>query len=66
MSKLASIVLVIVKVNECVQQFSAEDAVAGGYATGGRHENIDFERYLPCVKKGSKTSYFQQRGFYVG
>jgi hypothetical protein len=27
-------------------QMIAEDAVAGGYASGGRHENIDFVRYL--------------------
>ena len=32
-------------------QFSAENAVAGGYATGGRHQKADFESYLTCVKK---------------
>jgi len=33
------------------QQLAAEDAVAGGYASGGRHENTDFERYLSRLKK---------------
>jgi hypothetical protein len=32
-------------------QLAAEDAAAGGYGTGGRHEQTDFESYLVCVEK---------------
>jgi len=32
------------------QQFILEDAVAGRYASGGRHEHTDFECYLTSVK----------------
>jgi hypothetical protein len=32
-------------------QLAAKDAVAGGHASGGRHEHTDFESYLVHVKK---------------
>jgi len=47
-------------------QLAAEEAVAGVYASGGRHEHTDFESYLTSVKKeSSKMSYLQLRDCYV-
>jgi len=40
-------------------QFIAEDAVAGGYASCGRHEHTDVEICLACVKgKAAKRAIF--------
>jgi len=40
-------------------QLIAEDAVAGGYASCGRHEHTDVEIYLACVKeKAAKRAIF--------
>jgi hypothetical protein len=40
-------------------QLIAEDSAAGGFETGGRHEQSDFESYLAHVeKKTTKRAIF--------
>jgi hypothetical protein len=44
------------------QQLSAEEAVAGGYAAGGKHVNTDFESYLSRVKKKAAKRAVSKQG----
>jgi hypothetical protein len=46
-------------------QLDAEDAVAGGYALGVRHQHTGFERYLACAKKNAVKWFIFDEGFAI-
>jgi hypothetical protein len=47
-------------------QLAAEDAVVGGYASGGRHEHSGIESYLTLLRKKQQNELLSTRGCCVG